>query len=272
LDQNTALALLELGLAHCADAFRQDGGLMATLFMAGLVGGTTHCAGMCGPFVLAQVAARLERVPAARMGEMTRLAGAAVLPYHAGRATTYAILGAAGATVAGMLSTLPALRWLSALLLALAALAFLGGALGRLAAWLPVAAADPGQASRAGSRRLGAGALARWSRWVSTVARPFFGSPVGWRGYALGLLLGFIPCGLLYGAVAVAAASGDPLSGGLGMLAFSAGTIPSLVGVGVAGHVAGRTLGSVVARAAPAVMALNAAVLGWMAWTLVAAT
>jgi hypothetical protein len=258
LDQHAALALLELGLSHCADAFRQDGGLFATLFMAGLVGGTTHCAGMCGPFVLAQVAARLERVPASRMGELTRLAGAAVLPYHAGRATTYAAIGAVGATATGMLSGLPGLRWLSVLLLGLAALFFLGSALGRAGAWVPHVPVPS--------------VLSRWSDRVSGLARPLFGSPLGWRGYGLGLALGFIPCGLLYGAVAVAAASGNPVSGALGMLAFSAGTVPSLLAVGLMGHVAGRAFKGVVARAAPAVMGVNAVVLGWMAWNLIPAT
>ncbi|MFN8928129.1 MAG: sulfite exporter TauE/SafE family protein, partial [Rhodospirillales bacterium] len=39
-------------------------GLPLTLLLAGLVGGATHCAGMCGPFVLAQVGARLDRTGA----------------------------------------------------------------------------------------------------------------------------------------------------------------------------------------------------------------
>ena len=122
---------------------------------------------------------------------------------------------------------------------------------------------------RAPSPGLAARAQWRWAEGVSGLAKPLFGSPTGWRGYALGLALGFIPCGLLYGAVAVASASGNPVSGALGMAAFAAGTIPSLLTVGLAGHAAGRSFRGVMSRVAPVVMAVNAGVLGYMAWRLV---
>ena len=121
----------------------------------------------------------------------------------------------------------------------------------------------------AATRPLAARAQQRWAEGVSGFAKPLFGSPTGWRGYALGLALGFIPCGLLYGAVAVASASGNPVSGALGMAAFAAGTIPSLLTVGLAGHAAGRSFRGVMSRVAPIVMAVNAGVLGYMAWRLV---
>ncbi|PWC56165.1 sulfite exporter TauE/SafE family protein [Azospirillum sp. TSO22-1] len=255
MDVSSALSLLQAGLNHCTVVIDRDGGLLLALLTAGLVGGTTHCAGMCGPFVLAQVTARLEQVPVARMSELHRLTGAAVLPYHLGRTTTYALLGAVAALVAGHVGALPGLRWVSVALLAFAALFFLGYAVKGLSAWLPQ----------------GEGRLRRWwGERVSRVARPLFGNPTGWRGYGLGVALGFIPCGLLYGAIAVAAASGSALSGALGMAAFALGTVPSLLAVGLAGHLAGRTWRTAMARAAPVIMAVNAGVLGWMAWRLVA--
>ena len=88
MDQHTVLTLIDTGLQQCSLDVARDGGLFTSLFMAGLVGGWSHCAGMCGPFVLAQVATRLEGIPASRMTELHRLTGAAVLPYHFGRATT----------------------------------------------------------------------------------------------------------------------------------------------------------------------------------------
>lgn len=260
MDIQSATALLDAGLNHCSIVIDRDGGLFLALLTAGLVGGTTHCAGMCGPFVLAQVTARLEQVPASRMSEFHRLAGAAVLPYHAGRATTYALIGAVAATVAGHVGALPGLRWLSVALLAFAALFFLGYAVRGLVSWLPKGLPRPG----------GGGGFSRWwGERVSGLARPLFGKPTGWRGYALGVALGFIPCGLLYGAVAVAAASGDALSGAVGMLAFVTGTVPSLLAVGLAGHLAGRAWRTAVARAAPVIMVVNAGVLGWMAIRMV---
>ncbi len=232
----------------------QQGGLIFGLFMMGLIGGASHCAGMCGPFVLSQVAARLETRPVSQMREWHRLAGAAVLPYHLGRATTYAALGGAAALAAGSLSMVPGLKWLSAGLLLLAAILLLGLAVPKLKMALPG----------------GAKAEALWSSKVSEWAKPLFRSPTGLRGYGLGLALGFIPCGLLYGAIAAAAASGSALGGIMAMLAFSAGTIPSLLAVGLVGHFAASRFRATVFRYAPLLLVLNAGVLSFMAWRLVA--
>ena len=233
----------------------QDAALLGALFAAGLVGGVGHCAGMCGPFVLAQAEARLAAVPAARLGEFHRVAGAALLPYHLGRLTTYAGLGGAAALLAGQATELTGLRWLSAALLLAAALFFLGYGVQRL--WPAL-------------RRPRRGGEGPWARRLGAFARPLFARPLGWRGYALGVALGFLPCGLLYGAVAVAAASGHALTGALGMAAFALGTVPGLVAVGWLGHVAGRRWHGAAARIAPALMLANAGLLGFMAWRWIA--
>jgi sulfite exporter TauE/SafE len=259
LDQHALLSLLELGLAQCGDFLSGRGGALAAMLLAaGLAGGIGHCPGMCGPLVLAQVGARLERVPAARMGELHRLAAAALLPYHLGRATAYGALGAAAATATQALGSLPGLRWLSAVLLLLAAAAFLAGALRRV------------RIGRAGAGGCAAATGGPWARALAARVRALLGAPTGLRGYALGVALGFLPCGQLYGALAAAAAGGEPATGALGMLAFALGTAPGLVAIGWAGHLAGRVAEGPVRRAAPLLMAVNAAVLGFMAWSLAA--
>jgi Uncharacterized conserved protein len=248
-------SLLTAGLAHCSATVTTHGGLITSLFLAGLVGSVTHCVGMCGPFVLSQTVARLEAVPAGDLSEWHRLAGAALLPYHLGRATTYVILGTLAATFAGGLITLGQLRWLPPALLALAAVFFVAYALQRLAVRLPWRSSGGG---------------GRWARRIDPIVRPLFARPVGRRGYVLGVVLGFIPCGLLYGAMAAAAASGDALAGAFAMLAFAAGTIPALLVVGLSGHVAGSRWRGVAFRLAPALMLLNAAALSYLAWQMIA--
>ena len=101
--------------------------------------------------------------------------------------------------------------------------------------------------------------------WIARRPAGHAPSP-GWRstpsgGYPLGVVLGFLPCGFLYAALTTTAASGSPLLGALGMLAFGLGTVPALVAVGVAGHAAGRRWQRGVAVAAPVAMLLNAALL-----------
>lgn len=253
-DPQLLSSLLAAGMAHCGLTVATHGGLIASLFLAGLVGSTTHCVGMCGPFVLSQTVARLEAVPAGELREFHRLAGAALVPYHLGRATTYVILGTLAAAFAGRVISLGELRWLPPVLLTLAALFFLAYALQRLPACLP-------------GRGDGGG---WWARRVDPLVRPLFARPLGWRGYVLGLALGFIPCGLLYGAIAGAAASSDALAGAFAMLAFTAGTVPALLVVGLAGHVAGARWRGLALRFAPALMLLNAAALSYLAWQMIA--
>jgi len=214
--------------------------LLAALFLAGLVGGASHCAGMCGPFVLAQVA----HGPSLAGGRVARLSGALLLPYHLGRGVGYATLGAVAGGAAAAAATLPGLAWVPPVLLGLAALAMLGQAVPSLAAQLPrgLARAVPGAFL---ARRIG----------------PLLERPGAGRSFLLGVLLSALPCGLLYGALAGAAASGSALAGALAMAAFVAGTVPALVGVALIGQIFRRRAAPVLRRVAPALYALNSVML-----------
>ncbi|WP_431285458.1 sulfite exporter TauE/SafE family protein [Humitalea sp. 24SJ18S-53] len=226
---------------HALDALGADGlpALMAALFLAGLVGGASHCAAMCGPFVLAQVA----RGDSLDGGRLQRLGGAMLLPYHLGRAAGYATLGAFAGGFTAVLALLPGLAWVPPVLLLVAAIAMLAQALPALAALLP---------------RAGLGALP--GRLAGLVA-PLLDRPGGGRSFLLGVLLSALPCGLLYGALAGAAASGSALAGALAMAAFVAGTAPALVGVALLGRIFRRRAEPALRRVAPALYGLNSLVL-----------
>jgi hypothetical protein len=202
------------------------GGLPLALFVAGLIGGVTHCAGMCGPFVLSQVAGRLDRGDIRDIGEWGRLKGAALVPYHLGRFTTYTLLGLAAGGLAQRLVDITGFRGLLLAFLAIAAGVLLAQALALLDLWRPAG---------------GQHGLAAWiTAKLAAVSRPFAGDPTGWNGYPLGVALGFLPCGLLYGALAAAAGSGSAAAGAAAMAAFILGTVPGLIGVGYAGAFFGR--------------------------------
>ncbi|WP_368414641.1 sulfite exporter TauE/SafE family protein [Falsiroseomonas sp.] len=228
----------------------------AALFLAGLAGGVTHCAGMCAPFVLAQAGALADR--SAGGGMVARLSGAALLPYHLGRMLGYATLGALAGGTAGLVTQLSGLRWLLAALLLGAALLMAAQAAGLLPErWRPARLPRLPALSGPGGRL---SALVGW----------LLAAPGGWRGVGLGLALSALPCGLLYAALAGAAATGSALAGAIAMAAFVAGTIPALVGVALMGRLFLRRAGAGLRLAGAALFALNAAVLAGMAWRLVA--
>ena len=100
--------------------------------------------------------------------------------------------------------------------------------------------------------------------------RPLFAAPTGWHGFAIGLLLGFLPCGLLYAAIGAAIAPADPVAAAMGMGLFTLGTFPMLWLIAYLGGTAQRRWSGLARRAMPFVAAFNAIVLGWMAFGWVA--
>jgi sulfite exporter TauE/SafE len=219
--------------------------LFVALFLAGTVGSVVHCAAMCGPFVLAQVSGNLARVSAARLCERQRLMQGALLPYHAGRLVTYMALGAVaagtGALVGARLALVPSL------LLGLGALLFLSQALRQI--W-PALRLHPRWTMRLPLSRL-TGRIDRNGPW---------------GGFLLGVVLGFLPCGLLYAALSVAAGTADPMMGAMAMAGFALGTVPGLLVVGVAGQIGLRRFRRTASVAGPGVMLFNALMLTGLAW------
>ena len=219
------------GLAHLGGA---SGALAIPLFLAGLAGSTVHCVGMCGPFVIGQVMAD-SRKESAGYSEWRRLAGAALLPYHLGRLTTYVALGAAASASTALFASSAAFVWVSGLLLVLGALLMLTQAIGlALQAPQPLAGV------------------------VAHLARPLSSSTGSMARYALGVVLGFLPCGLIYGALGMAASTGTPYGGAFAMAGFALGTIPALVAVAWGGVLLRRRWQGVARWAAIPLLALNA--------------
>lgn len=173
-------------------------------FSAGLVG-SIHCLGMCGGIVAALALAAPGGGPRSRYFIQAF--------YNLGRISTYTLLGAA----AGLLGS-------SLDLLAVKSVAF----------WFFCAA-------NLFVIAVGLASLFRWSRFslasLETVpgrflARPFKSAATGTSSlsaFPLGLCLGFLPCGLIYGPLMVAAGSGSPLRGGMIMAALGVGTLPALL-------------------------------------------
>lgn len=205
-------------IALCRPEALASIGVPGSLLLAGLAGSVVHCVGMCGPFVLGQVMADLDRGPAA-YGEWRRLCGAALLPYHLGRLTTYAALGSLAGAATALFASTSVFGWLSGGLLVAAACLMIVQAFGlALGVHSPLA-----------------GVLMR-------LAAPLSMARGDAARYGLGVVLGFLPCGLLYGALAAAGGTGSAIDGALAMAAFAVGTMPALVATGWGGLLVRRRL------------------------------
>jgi len=258
--------LSSMSVAQGGLSLNDQAGLLLALFMAGLAGGASHCVGMCGPFVLTQVQARLEAVSASHMSEFKRLTGGALVPYHLGRMTTYTLLGAVVGVAAQQVMKIPGLGTVAAVLLVGAAVFFFGYAL--RSSGLVVRGWGWKKASHGCTADEPPGARGWLAEKWATLTRPLFAHPVGWRGYGLGVVLGFIPCGMVYGALAVAAASANAPIGALSMAAFGLGTVPALFGLGVSGGVVLGRWPNVARHVAPVLLIVNGGFLLYLATRL----
>jgi len=173
-----------------------------------------HCVGMCGGIVTAfSTRQKINFLNEEKNWERQ-------LAFNAGRISSYAMAGAAagalgsGALLARALPAQTALLILANVVLILVGLQLAGKAtaLGRLEA-------------------LGA---PLWRRLQPAAARLVSGKGFS-KIYAAGLLWGGLPCGLVYGAlVLAAAASASPLEGAVAMVAYGLGTLPWLIAAGLA--------------------------------------
>ena len=209
-------------IGQCSIAFAQHSSIILTLFMAGLVGGFTHCIGMCGPFVIAQCSKKSEtnNVNYGQAPYLQRLTGKLLLPYHLGRMTTYIGLGIIASLLSKQIIGTETQRIISVVFLSLAGLIFIASALPKI-------------------RKFNIGRkLFGFTGLISKTAQIFIANPRGLKGYSLGILLGFLPCGLIFAALMVVATTVNPFSAAIAMALFALGTIPALLIVEFGGAIA----------------------------------
>ena len=181
---------------------------LLTAFLAGLLGGA-HCVGMCGGIVAAmsfQSGGRRQPV-------------SFHLGYNLGRIASYSLAGALAGLVGSaaflsdtLLPIQKSLYILAQVILILMGL-YLAG-LNRAVLWL----------EKAGS--------GLWTR-----LQPLFGRLLPIRDFPgaviAGAVWGWLPCGLVYSALATAMTAGSAWRGAATMLAFGLGTLPNLLLAGL---------------------------------------
>jgi sulfite exporter TauE/SafE len=182
--------------------------LLTAALVTGFLG-SAHCFGMCGGIsglfaVNASVQTLRHQVPKA-------------IAYNVGRVLTYAILGAIVALLGkGAVGSIPQLaapvRLASGILIILIGLQIAFN--WRILAPLETAGAKI------------------WQR-IAPAAKGLVPVETGVQALGLGLIWGWLPCGLVYSVLLLAATTAEPANGGLVMIAFGLGTMPAMIATGL---------------------------------------
>lgn len=191
------------------------------IFSLGFLGSFGHCAGMCGPLTAAFALSQTTHTSS----RWRQFAFHALL--NLGRVLSYLLVGTgigaigsvllAGGQMAGIGSSLR--QWMAVftgvLLIWFGLSQVMPGLLPHLPILHPILQGRLHQRLSAGMMQLSA--RMQW-----------------WTPLLLGLVWGLIPCGFLYAAQLKAAETGNLWRGGATMLAFGLGTLPTMLGVGIA--------------------------------------
>ena len=182
---------------------------LTIVFLMGLLGGV-HCLGMCGGVV-----ALLTSALPAELRSNAKQTSLYHLNYNTGRILSYILMGALFGLAGELLSnTLKmnaldhVLRIFSGMLMVLVGL--------YIANWY------------AGIQVLEKVGAKLWVK-LQPISQKFLPVTNLKSAFLVGLFWGGIPCGLVYGALSFSVLSGSAVQGGLIMLAFGLGTLPSLL-------------------------------------------
>ena len=191
--------------------------LVATAFLMGLFGGA-HCVAMCGGVVgvLCSAAPRCPGASGAGANGQSRFAQATYwLAYNGGRIASYTLLGGLFGALGTLSTGIVPLDGVRIGLRVVAALSML--AVGLHLAGLPSAV-----------KRLESVGAPLWKR-IAPVTKRLLPLRSPWHALVLGGLWGLMPCGLLYGALALAASAESPAIGATTMAAFGIATLPIML-------------------------------------------
>lgn len=188
-------------------------------FLVGVLGGT-HCFGMCGGIVGVLSSGLSLELQTSRW----RLV-AAQLAYNSGRISSYVVagvlLGLFGQQLgeANLLPDFPVGNVIAAVFMILFGI-YLAGWWHSLL-WL----------ERAGAHL--------W-KYIEPLGRRYIPVRSVGQAFLLGLVWGWLPCGMVYAVLALALTSGSGSAGGTLMLVFGLGTLPALLTMGLAVNTLGR--------------------------------
>ena len=184
-----------------------------TAFTVGLMGGV-HCVGMCGGIVGALSFASQND----KNNEVSPLL-MLIISYNFGRLFSYTLAGGLMGAVGWLVTIWTDIQFIQILLQLIAALFMLMMGLYISGWWM-------------GLLRLEKVGAIVWQK-IQPLAQNLLPVKTPFHAVMLGVLWGWLPCGLVYSALAWSVSAGSFQEGALLMLSFGLGTLPNLVAMGL---------------------------------------
>lgn len=212
--------------------------VLGSAFTLGLVS-SVHCVGMCGGIMGALTMAIPKEASARRISF--------ILTYNIGRITSYAVMGGLLGVVLSQIPEMSSgLRVIAGLLLIAMGL--------YVANWWQ------------GLTYLEQGGRYLWA-YLQPLSKPLLPVDRLYKSLLLGVVWGWLPCGLVYSALAYAATEQHALQSALVMAAFGVGTLPAVFATGIAAEQLRKILQKNALR-----QILAAAIMVFGVWTIWAVT
>ena len=208
---------------------------MAAIFFAALtlgMIGSFHCIGMCGPLAFS--------LPLSNNSDFAKFTGTFL--YNIGRIVTYSTLGLLFGLAGKSFSLFGFQQWLS-ITVGIVILFFL---------FIPKK-----WIANTGTNNI----VSKYTYKIRSTLGQLFLKKNYRSLFAIGLLNGLLPCGLIYMAIAGAIASADPFKSAFFMASFGLGTLPVMWSVSFFGNYIGIGLRQKIRSAYPVMMALMACLL-----------
>jgi hypothetical protein len=210
---------------------------LMSAFLVGLLGGG-HCVGMCGGIVGA-VSMHLPQ---------SKSKAPFLLSYNAGRILSYTFAGAIAGLVGASSFFLEHVLPIQHVLYGISSLMLIALGLYLAGIWHGVTYLE------------GAG-KGIW-KTLQPFSKRYIPAQNIKQAFFLGSLWGWLPCGLVYSVLIAAIATGSAINGGLAMLAFGLGTLPTLLTMGMAAVRLKTVLQNIWVRRASGMMVLGFGLVG----------
>lgn len=198
----------------------------------------THCVGMCGPVIgILGMNNSYKRIPAAIL-------------YNLGRISTYTLLGVIGGLIAASVSNITTIQYVIRYI-AGAIMIFIALQLFGMPQFL--------------------GIIERPFQYIwkplQNLSQRFFPIRTALGTYTVGMIWGLLPCGAVYGPLAVAMGAGSVAKSAGIMFAFGLGTLPIMIGLAIFGTFVGHFFAKKGIRMIAGIIVLIMAIyyLGWIA-------